>query len=175
MITGHRNGCWPDGLSVTLPSSVGFLEIVLSSTDKKISYMLLVCTVQVRQSMAGRVVSRAFWASPSIEQMWGGAREAGCIMQSSGLLGALKWPPLVLTLVFQVWHAAGFGTCSRTLQTYPGLCWFKMSSEGPSMFWAGVCVCVCARACVRACVGVHVCTHVCVHVCVHVRVCVYKE
>lgn len=117
MITGHRDGCWPEGLSVTLPSSVGVLEIVLSSTDNKISYMLLVCRVQVRQTMAGCVVSGAFWASLPIEQMWGGAREAGRIMQSSGQRGALKWLSLVLTLVFQVWHAPGFGTCSRTLQT----------------------------------------------------------
>lgn len=53
MITGHEDGCWPDDLSVAPPSLVGFLEIALSSTDKKMSYILLICRVRVSQTMAG--------------------------------------------------------------------------------------------------------------------------
>lgn len=128
MITVHGDGCWRDGLAVTPPSSVGFLEIALSSTDKKMSYMLLICRVQVSQTMAGCGDFRALWACCPLNR-WGEGPERPDISYSHlASLGAPKRQPLVLTLAFQ-----GLAHALASSKSTHGLCWFRMLSEGASM------------------------------------------
>lgn len=139
MITGHGDGCWPDGLSVTPPSSVGFWEIVLSSTDKKMSCMLLICRVRVSQTMEGCGDFRALWASCPLNRWGEGPERLGV---SSGQFGG----PQETTSGADT-GPSGFGTCSSILQVYPWLMLVQDIIRG-AQHVLGSCVCVCTCVCV---------------------------
>lgn len=90
MTTGHSDGCWPDDLSVTPPSSVGVFEIVLSSTDKNMSLVLLVCRARVSQTMVGCGDSGALWDILAIGQVGRGPERLGASCRHLAGWGALR-------------------------------------------------------------------------------------